>query len=91
MPGTPPAATAIPEEEIMRYIIDRAEGEFWVLEGPERRMRSVPKDLLPSHCREGDVLEENGGIYRIDSHATARRKAMLQEKLEKLRKNAQKD
>ena len=55
------------------------------------KMHPVPKHLLPPDCREGDVLVEEGGIYRLDPQETARRKARLAQKLEKLRKKAQKD
>ncbi len=75
----------------MRYIIDRMEGNYWVLEDLNRKMHPVPKHLLPPDCREGDVLVEEGGIYRLDPQETARRKARLAQKLEKLRKKAQKD
>ena len=75
----------------MRYIIDRMEENYWVLEDPNRKMHWVPKYLLPPDCREGDVLVEEGGIYRLDPQETARRKARLAQKLEKLRKKAQKD
>lgn len=75
----------------MRYIIDRMEGEYWILEDPNRKMRSVKKSLLPPDCREGDVLEEEGGRYRRDLEETVRRREMLQKKMERLRKRAEKD
>ncbi len=75
----------------MRYIIDRMEGEYWLLEDPNRKMHSVRKDLLPADCREGDVLEEDGGIYRRNLEETLRRRERLQEKQEKLRKRWEKD
>ncbi len=75
----------------MRYIIDRMEENYWVLEDPNRKMHWVPKAFLPPECREGDVLEEEGGIYRRNPEETVRRKTRLAQKLEKLRKKAQKD
>ena len=75
----------------MRYIIDRMEEDYWVLEDPNRKMHSVPKNLLPPDCREGDVLQESDGHYRRDLEETARRKAELAKKLEKLRNRSQKD
>ena len=75
----------------MRYIIDRMEGDYWILEDPNRKMNPVKKSLLPPDCREGDVLEEEGGIYRRNPEETVRRKTRLAQKLEKLRKKAQKD
>ena len=75
----------------MRYIIDRSEGDYWVLEDSKRKMHSLLKTELPPDCREGDVLEEEGGTYRRDPEETARRREVLQKKLEKLRKKAEKD
>ena len=74
----------------MRYIIDRMEGEYWILEDPNRKMHPVKQSLLPQVCREGDVLEEEGGTYRRNLEETARRREVLQKKLEKLRKKAEK-
>ena len=75
----------------MRYIIDRMEGAYWILEAPNRTMHPVKKSLLPPDCREGDVLEEVGGTYRRDLEETERRRERLQKKMEKLRKRSEKD
>ncbi len=75
----------------MRYIIDRSEGEYWVLEDSKRNMHSLPKTELPPDCREGDVLQQTDGKFFRDPDETARRKAELAEKQEKLRKRAEKD
>lgn len=75
----------------MRCIIDRSEGEYWVLEGPGRRMFSVKKENLPPDCREGDVLDRTGDVYQRNLEETARRRKRLAEKLEKLRNSGKGD
>jgi hypothetical protein len=44
------------------WIVDRAEGMTFVLEGPSGRIQLVPRDLLPPGTTEGAVLlvERNG-------------------------------
>ncbi len=39
----------------MYVIIDRFEGEFAVVETPERNMYNIPRQLLPG-CGEGDRI-----------------------------------
>jgi hypothetical protein len=51
-----------------RFIIDRFEGEFAVVELPDRTMVNIPKILVPG-AKEGDVLN-----ITIDSEATDDRK-----------------
>lgn len=41
----------------MKVIIDRFEGEYAVVELPDRTMETLPKRLLDPGIREGDVLE----------------------------------
>ena len=70
----------------MRYIIDRMEGDYWILEDPNRKMNPVKQSLLPPDCREGDVLEEEGGTYRRDPEETAKRRTGNAAKIKRLRK-----
>lgn len=53
----------------MNIIIDRFEGEFAVVELPDKKMINMPKALLPKGAKEGDVLS-----IRIDKDETKRRK-----------------
>lgn len=61
-----------------RFVLDRFEGEFAVLEG----VGSVPRAALPSDAREGDVvvlLESAEGVtYGVDSDATSLRRAQAE-------------
>jgi len=41
----------------MKVIIDRFEGEFAVVELPDKKMVNMPKVLLPATANEGDVIE----------------------------------
>jgi hypothetical protein len=39
------------------YIVDRFEGNWAVVEGPDRTTFNLPRDVLPLEIREGDVIE----------------------------------
>ena len=56
----------------MRVVIDRFEGEYAVVELPDRTMVNIPSALLDG-AREGDVVE-----IRIDLKETEKRRAEIQ-------------
>lgn len=56
----------------MQVIIDRFEGQYAVVELPDRTMVNIPKILL-SDAKEGDVIS-----IAIDAVATAERKKEMQ-------------
>ena len=56
-------------------IIDRIEGEFAVCETEDGEKRDLPASLLADGAREGDVLDERDGGYRINFEETERRRA----------------
>jgi hypothetical protein len=58
---------------ISRYVLDRFEGEFAVLEAYDGGMRNIEKDRLPENIKEGDVLAEENGIFTMDAAATRER------------------
>lgn len=66
-----------------KYIIDRFEGEFAVLERESGGTKDIPKAQLPG-AREGDVIIFEGGTYRIDKEETQKRKELIAEKMHKL-------
>ena len=71
----------------MKLSIDRIEEGIAVLvtrEDPPGRIR-IPVSLLPSGCREGDVLTLTLEVDRVDTAATKERVAGLIEKLRKPR------
>ncbi len=68
-----------------KYIVDRFEGDFIVLESEKGGTIDVERVLLPD-VREGDVLVKSTGGYTIDAAETQKRKVLLEEKLKKLLK-----
>ncbi len=67
----------------MKYIIDRFEGEFAVLEKEEGGTIDVPKTQIPN-AKEGYVVFFKDGVYSIDAEETEKRKALIAEKMKKL-------
>ncbi len=69
----------------MKYILDRFEGGFAVLEKEEGGTIDVLKDEIPNG-KEGDVIRFEKGDYIIDSEETKKRKELIEEKIKKLLK-----
>lgn len=59
------------------FVVDQLEGEWAVLETPERERLEVARDALPEDAKEGSLLvrHEDGGevSYTVDHEAGARR------------------
>ena len=66
-----------------KYVIDRFEGEFAVLEKADGTTVDVKKSDLPP-VKEGDVVIFNDGAYTVDSEETQKRKEIIAEKMSKL-------
>ena len=66
-----------------RYIIDRIEDEFAVLEKEEGGTFDVKRQLIPGG-KEGDVVLFDGESYHIDADETVKRKEIIEEKMRKL-------
>ena len=66
-----------------KYIIDRFEGDFAVLEKESGGTIDVSKKDIPD-AKEGDVLILENGIYKVSLEETQRRKELIAEKLRKL-------
>ena len=60
------------------YIIDRLEGDWAVIEGPENIMLNLPREILSKGARPGDVLSI---IVRVDEAATKQRAGRSQKLL----------
>jgi hypothetical protein len=69
----------------MQLIIDRFEGQFAVCQQPDRSMLKIPRRLIPSEAREGDVLEVSGNTISLDTAATMARKKAAAENFDRLR------
>jgi len=63
----------------MRYIIDRFEGDFAVVELKSKELVNIPKMALPENCREGDII-----IISLDVNETEKRKNMILEKFNRI-------
>ena len=60
----------------MLYVIDRREGDIFILEDHYCGKLEVHADNMPAAAREGDVIRvSHDGSYIIDTEETARRKA----------------
>lgn len=66
-----------------KYIIDRFEGDYAVLEREKGGTIDVLKSDLPE-AREGDVILLENGFYRVDKEDTLRRQELIAEKMRKL-------
>jgi len=55
--------------EIMKFTIDRFEGDFAVVELDNQTMENVPKRTLPPHAKEGDIIS-----VEIDKAGTEKRR-----------------
>ena len=62
-------------------IIDRFEGDFAVVEYKERCTFNLPRSLLPTGAKEGDVLTLT---MTIDDENTASRKRRIETLMEEL-------
>ena len=66
-----------------RYIVDRFEEDFVVLEKDTGGSINIKRELLPDANR-GDVLTEENGVFIIDEQETLERKKRISEKMNKL-------
>ena len=66
-----------------KYIVDRIEGDFAILESENSTLKDVEIDCIKG-CKEGDVVIFENGKYRIDEMLTMERKAIISEKMRKL-------
>lgn len=58
----------------MKGIIDRFEVNIVVIELENRERIELPRELIPIEAREGDVVYEENGVYRIDPEETKKNK-----------------
>lgn len=63
----------------MKVIIDRFEGNYAIVELPDRSTANIPKQLVPEGAKEGDVLS-----IEIDKDETAKRKERIQKLMDEL-------
>jgi len=68
----------------MKFIIDRLEGDFAVLEAEDKTMLDVPRSLLPADAKEGDCLRQDGETYLLDEAEKAKRSTRIKRKMDAL-------
>ncbi len=73
----------------MRYIIDRFEGRFAVLEAENGEYIGVERARLPDQAQEGSVVLHELGRFTLDQQATQERRALMREKLDSLWKKGE--
>lgn len=66
----------------MKLIIDRFEGDFAVVELPNRQMIDCPKALFPDNVKEGSILK-----ISVDETATNEKLQKVTERMNKLFKD----
>lgn len=66
------------------YILDRFEGDFALLEGPDGATQPLPLEQLPGPLREGDCLVWDGAAWRVDKGATQARRDRINARMNRL-------
>ncbi|WP_303863996.1 DUF3006 domain-containing protein [Alkalibaculum bacchi] len=68
----------------MKYIINRFEGDYAVVEDENKLMMDIHLKDLPKEVQEGDVLVKIGDSYSVDLGETERRKKTIEELVDDL-------
>ncbi|MEI6131825.1 MAG: DUF3006 domain-containing protein [Bacillota bacterium] len=69
----------------MRFIIDRFEGNFAILQNSETsEMSEIEKTALPDEVKEGDALLFEGGLFTVDSDEIMRRTKRIIDKMDSI-------
>ena len=64
-------------------VIDRFENGYAVCENEEGTFR-IPKEIIAPCAKEGDVLDCEGGTYKVNAGATEHRRLLAKQKLKRL-------
>ncbi|QSX07113.1 DUF3006 domain-containing protein [Sedimentibacter sp. zth1] len=70
----------------MKYILDRFEGHYAVLELEDGKDKLVLTSELPSRAKEGDIIEFTNNIYTINIEETIKRRRILEERMKKFKR-----
>lgn len=71
----------------MKYILDRIEGQYAVLECGEGKNLVILRSNLPSTVKEGDIIKYINSTYIVDIEETNDAKNKINEKMKKLIKS----
>ncbi|MBD7911820.1 MULTISPECIES: DUF3006 domain-containing protein [Clostridium] len=64
------------------YIVDRIEGDYFVIESPNGEIIDVSKDKIKGYAKDGDCLILKNNYFFIDKEATLKRKEEIARKME---------
>lgn len=67
-----------------KAIIDRFEGDFAIIELQNRKMVSVPREILPECAKEGDVI-----LISVDDKETQKRNESIRNLFESLKEESE--
>ena len=67
------------KEDPMLVILDRIEGQFAVIEFPDRTTKDVPLNELPRELKPGDCFWYRNGSYVPAPEETVKRQAKMNE------------
>lgn len=65
-----------------RYIIDRIEGNFAIVEKENGDMDKISIDRIKGNFKEGDVLTNKDEYFEVDKSSTLNRKKQINEIME---------
>lgn len=59
------------------YIVDRIEGDFYVLEAPNEDIITVDKKRVDNDAKEGDCLKLSDNYFTLDKEASDKRRVEM--------------
>ena len=68
----------------MKYVLDRIEGKYAVLECEDGKNLNILRSELPITAKEGDVIKFIDSMYVVDLEETKNKKNKINAKLRKL-------
>ena len=66
----------------MKFVIDRFEGDFAIVELSDGRITQIPRIVVPPNAKEGDII-----LLIVEVDETANRKASIEREMESLFKD----
>lgn len=69
-----------------RYVLDRLEGDWAIVEAEDGSMTRIARTLL-SEAHEGDALEEANGQWQVDPVRTEALREAVRQRLKRLARN----
>jgi hypothetical protein len=70
---------------MMKYTIDRFEGNYAICELEDQSTVSVPKYQLPLGCKEGDCLiKDEDGMFQLDRDEKSVKEKRIRDKMNRI-------